>query len=47
MRSFPSIQWISFGTGKSGEYLGSWRNHIHNSLPIVAANKSTNSHNIY
>ncbi|MEG4531713.1 hypothetical protein [Microcoleus sp. D2_18a_D3] len=47
MRSFKSIQWISFGAEKSGEYLGIWRNHIDNSLPIVAANKSTNSHNIY
>ncbi|MBD1814508.1 hypothetical protein NDA07_03375 [Microcoleus vaginatus DQ-U2] len=26
MRCFKSIQWISFGAEKSGEYLGIWRN---------------------
>ncbi|WP_158308015.1 hypothetical protein [Microcoleus vaginatus] len=47
MRSFKSIQWISFRAEKSGEYLGIGRNPTDNSLQIVAANKSTNSHNIY
>ncbi|MEG5031825.1 PAS domain S-box protein [Microcoleus sp. AT3-D2] len=47
MRSFKSIQWISFGAEKSGEYLGIWRNPTHNSLQIVAANKSSNFHSIY
>ncbi|MEG5059607.1 PAS domain S-box protein [Microcoleus sp. A2-C5] len=47
MRSFKSIQWMSLGSEKTGEYLGIWRNPIDNSLQIVAANKSTNSHNIY
>ncbi|MEG5027904.1 PAS domain S-box protein [Microcoleus sp. AT8-B1] len=47
MRSFKSIQWISFGAEKSGEYLGIWRNPTDRSLQIVAANKSTNFQNIY
>lgn len=47
MRSFKSIQWISLGSEKSGEYLGIWRNPIDNSLQIVAGNKSTNSQSIY
>ncbi|MEG5056084.1 PAS domain S-box protein [Microcoleus sp. B13-B6] len=47
MRSFKTIQWISFGAEKSGEYLGIWRNPTDNSLQIVAANKSTNFHSIY
>ena len=47
MRSFKSIHWISLGSEKSGEYLGIWRNPTDKSLQIVAANKSTNSHNIY
>ncbi|MEG5247729.1 PAS domain S-box protein [Microcoleus sp. ARI1-A1] len=47
MRSFKSIQSISLGSEKSGEYLGVWRNPIDSSLQIVAANKSTNSQNIY
>jgi hypothetical protein len=47
MRSFKSIQWISFGAEKSGEYLGIWRNPTDNSLQIVAANKSTNFQSIY
>ncbi|NQE37357.1 PAS domain S-box protein [Microcoleus asticus] len=47
MRSFKSIQWISLGAEKSGEYLGIWRNPHDNSLQIVAASKSTNFQNIY
>lgn len=47
MRSFNSIQWISLGAEKSGEYLGSGRNRIDHSLQIVAASKSTNSQDIY
>ena len=47
MRSFKSIQWISLGSEKSGEYLGIWRNPTDKSLQIVAANQSTNSRNIY
>ncbi|MEG4385034.1 PAS domain S-box protein [Microcoleus sp. N9_B2] len=47
MRSFKSIQWISFGAQKSGEYLGIWRHPTDNSLQIVEANKSTNFQNIY
>jgi hypothetical protein len=47
MRSFKSIQWISLGAEKSGEYLGIWRNPHDNSLQIVAASKSTNFHSIY
>ncbi|MEO9125523.1 MAG: PAS domain S-box protein [Microcoleus sp.] len=47
MRSFKSIQWISLGSEKSGEYLGIWRNPKDNSLQIVGANKSTNYQNIY
>ena len=47
MRSFKSIQWISLGAEKSGEFLGIWRNPHDNSLQIVAASKSTNFHNIY
>ncbi|MEG5103112.1 MULTISPECIES: PAS domain S-box protein [unclassified Microcoleus] len=47
MRSFKSIQWISLGAEKSGEYLGIWRNPTDNSLQIVAANKSTNFQSIY
>jgi PAS domain S-box-containing protein len=47
MRSFKSIQWISLGAEKSGEYLGIWRNPHDNSLQIVAGNKSTNFQNIY
>ncbi|MEG4586779.1 PAS domain S-box protein [Microcoleus sp. MOSTC5] len=47
MRSFKSIQWISLGAEKSGEYLGIWRNPHDNSLQIVAASKSTNFHRIY
>ena len=47
MRSFKSIQWISLGSARSGAYLGIWHNRKNNSLQIVAANKSTNSHNIY
>ncbi|MGB3268180.1 MAG: PAS domain S-box protein, partial [Microcoleus sp.] len=47
MRSFKSIQWISLGSEKSGEYLGIWRNPKDNSLQIVAASKSTNYQNIY
>ncbi|WP_228049998.1 PAS domain S-box protein [Tychonema sp. LEGE 06208] len=47
MRSFKSIQWISLGSQKTGEYLGIKRNPKDNSLQIVAANKSTNYQNIY
>ncbi|MEG4453410.1 PAS domain S-box protein [Microcoleus sp. N9_A1] len=47
MRSFKSIQWISFGAQKSGEYLGIWRHPTDNSLQIVEANKSTNFQSIY
>ncbi|PSB07873.1 hypothetical protein C7B69_23160, partial [filamentous cyanobacterium Phorm 46] len=47
MRSFKSIQWISLGSQKSGEYLGIWRNPKDNSLQIIAANKSTNYQSIY
>ncbi|WP_333291688.1 PAS domain S-box protein [Microcoleus sp. K1-B1] len=47
MRSFKSIQWISLGAEKSGEYLGIWRNPTDNSLQIVVANKSSNFHSIY
>ncbi len=47
MRAFKSIQWISLGSEKSGEYLGIWRNPLDNSLQIVAASKSTTSENIY
>ena len=47
MRSFKSIQWISLGAEKSGEFLGIWRNPHDNSLQIVAASKSTNFHSIY
>ncbi|MEG4148158.1 PAS domain S-box protein [Microcoleus sp. Pol12B5] len=47
MRSFKSIQWISLGAEKSGEYLGIWRNPTDNSLQIVAANKSTKFQSIY
>ncbi|MEG3842044.1 PAS domain S-box protein [Microcoleus sp. herbarium14] len=47
MRSFKTIQWISLGSEKSGEYLGIWRNPTDKSLQIVAANQSTNFQNIY
>jgi PAS domain S-box-containing protein len=47
MRSFKSIQWISLGSEKTGEYLAIWRNPKDKSLQIVVANKSTNSQNIY
>ncbi len=47
MHSFKSIQWISLGSEKSGEYLGIWRNPTDKSLQIVAANESTNFQNIY
>jgi PAS domain S-box-containing protein len=47
IRSFKSIQWISLGSARSGAYLGIWRSQKNHSLQIVAANKSTNSHNIY
>ncbi|MEG3990979.1 PAS domain S-box protein [Microcoleus sp. S28C3] len=47
MRSFKSIQWISLGAEKSGEFLGIWRNPSDNSLQIVAASKSSNFQNIY
>ncbi len=47
MRLFKSIQWISLGSEKSGEYLGIWRNPTDKSWQIVAANKSTNFQNIY
>ncbi len=47
MRSFKSIQWISLGSEKSGEYLGIWRNPADKSLQIVAANKFTNFQSTY
>ncbi|MEG4986408.1 PAS domain S-box protein [Microcoleus sp. BR0-C5] len=47
MRSFKSIEWISFGAEKSGEYLGIWRNPHDNSLQIVAASKSSNFQSMY
>ncbi len=47
MQSFKSIQRMSLGSEKSGEYLAIWRNPKDNSLQIIAANKSTNSQNIY
>jgi hypothetical protein len=47
MRSFKSIQWMSLGSQKTGEYLGIWPGPKDNSLQIVAANKSTNYQNIY
>ncbi len=47
MRSFKSIQWISLGSEKSGEYLGIWRNPTDKSLQVVAANKSTNFQSTY
>ncbi len=47
MRSFKSIQWISLGSEKSGEYLGIWRNPTDKSLQVVAANESTNFQSTY
>lgn len=47
MRSFKSIQWITLGAEKSGEFLGIWRNPHDNSLQIVAASKSSNFQSIY
>ncbi len=41
MQLFKSIEWISLGSEKKGEYLGIWRNPKNNSLQIVAANGST------